>query len=345
VSCTLSTHRPRDLVQIAVNPRRTPVGATLANRCRVHQRFILGLILAVVLSASFALPAFAQTQPPPPFCPREGNRVVVDAYEHENYGAVVGDGRSVIVSMEATEVHRPGSPDAFVVDAAGVRHDAQLVGTNRKARASLLRVATPLSASPQQATAAASDRCIFREDRDAAAIATQIESPTNEAPFRRSWIGYGGAALAVEFAPNGGGWFGPTLSVGTRYRDILQLRVDASVFMLASVNKTPEDDCSEPPCAPVGGRVVLTHTVGPRLAIGGRALTLAFTPSVGWSLGGQSVLDRFTPRFDARSPNLWQAFTFGGAMSYGLGELRVLARWPSQGMPQPTIDIAFGAFL
>jgi hypothetical protein len=74
--------------------------------------------------------------------------VRVDAYEHSSLGAVIGDGRLVLVPFETIEVARPGFPHAIVTDANGTRHDAGVAATDRASGLALLAVEHPLTATP-----------------------------------------------------------------------------------------------------------------------------------------------------------------------------------------------------
>jgi hypothetical protein len=105
-------------------------------------------VLVIVL-VSFLLPASALAHDVPKLPAHVQSAVVrVDAYEHSTLGAVIGDGRLVLVPFEAIEVARPGFPHAFVIDANGVRHGAGVAATDREAGLALLAVEHPLTTTP-----------------------------------------------------------------------------------------------------------------------------------------------------------------------------------------------------
>jgi hypothetical protein len=113
---------------------------------------LFSLLAAVAAFVAFVFsptPADAHEVPPVPAAAGVTSAVVrIDAYEHESRGAVVGDGHLVLVPFAAIEVARPGGPHAIVTDAKGIRHDAEIVATERYAGLALLAVEAVLTATP-----------------------------------------------------------------------------------------------------------------------------------------------------------------------------------------------------
>ena len=99
----------------------------------------------ILFFAILLVPARASAEPPDDTL---GAIVHIDAYEHFALGAVVGDGRDVLVPLAAVEVDRPGAPDAMVIDRSGVRFSASLVATDRVSGLALLRAATAFDVEP-----------------------------------------------------------------------------------------------------------------------------------------------------------------------------------------------------
>jgi hypothetical protein len=83
---------------------------------------------------------------------------------------------------------------------------------------------------------------------DARAVDALFARRPNAPEARRPLIPYAGLAVDVETARAGRTWGGFQLAVGTRYRDLLELRVDAAALIFG-----PSDDCNchaEGPNAP-----------------------------------------------------------------------------------------------
>jgi len=341
---------------------------------------VVVVVMMVVSPLAAAEPAASGNAPPAWVASAV---VQVDAYEHRSWGAVVGDGRSVVVPFAAIEVDRPGWPDAIVIDSNGARLDAWIVATDRKAGLALLGVgrvitATPLRPIARVLAAGAPVGVSFedgapivdeqgrlvaimgvsgfseRKPHDVIDALARMLTPatdtagTQPAPprERRRWIFYGGGSFNTDVATKGGVWFGGTASIGARWRDLIELRLDAqTTFLLPSAKHR---ECGEPPCF-AGGRGVLTPSIGTRIRLGGlggsREQSIALTPSIGYALGAQvAYRDSGAPVFDVESPSTWGLLAPGVALSIGLFEAHVRVRLPRGEVTAPTFELALAGF-
>ncbi|MBX3188254.1 MAG: hypothetical protein KF819_14635 [Labilithrix sp.] len=146
---------------------------------------------------------------------------------------------------------------------------------------------------------------------------------------RRSWIFYGGTSAQLNFARDGGLWFGATLSFAARYRDQLDLRLDAGVAALVPVSSRKTDG----PCPCYAGvRAFATPSVGYRVVVGdlgSRGFPIALTPSIGVAMGAQDVIrDNGATAFDDAAPRAWARAAPGLSLAIWVFELRARLRSP-----------------
>lgn len=152
---------------------------------------------------------------------------------------------------------------------------------------------------------------------------------TDDRAGRRSVIFYGGfPVMQFETARRGGGWWGGSGSIATRYRDLLQARLDLGLTFLVR-RDTFEDACGSPPCFH-GVRVAATPSLGLRLRLGSLGHAehpIAFTPSIGWAFVAQEVFAS-APAFDREAPKTFSTFAPGLSFSASLLEVGVRVRVP-----------------
>lgn len=178
---------------------------------------------------------------------------------------------------------------------------------------------------------------------DAAASNRQPE----QAAARRSFIYYGGITIAqAEFATSGGLWWGGRGSFATRYRDLLEGRLDLGFTLLTGKPRTG-NACAEPPCSE-GIRGSLTPSFGLHLRLGSFAhdyeSPIVLTPSIGWAFVAQYVQKSSrTVAFDEKSPGFFHTFAPGIAFSISYFELAFRMRMPRDEVRSATYELSFGA--
>lgn len=159
-------------------------------------------------------------------------------------------------------------------------------------------------------------------------------------------VGYWGFGPRFDTALVGGLWWGVTGSVGVRWLDRLDFRLDSVGSLLVPSSKKRE--CGEPPCA-AGIRGLLSPSIGHRIPIGTIGVhersRVALTPSIGLAFGVQRVAESGAAAFDAKTPSSWILLEPGLALSIGGAEFRSHVRIPRGAIQDPMFDIAFGAAL
>jgi len=316
---------------------------------------------------------------PPPWVRRAV--VTVDAYEHTSRGIAIDRGRRILVPFRAVEVDRPGKLrvtdiegrelDARVV---GTDRASSLAVLEVEAPITITLAYRPeppvgpgfygLSHGEWKAYSLTEPfdegSPIVNEDgvlvsmlgvrstmdgtRDAVDLdkgLPRVLAP-NASRVRRPWIFYGGASMQVDTARDGGVWWGGGFTLGVRYRDLIEARVDHEITYLFP--KASAHECSEPPCF-AGMRGVLTPSIGPRIVIPSPlpiSAPLAITPSLGYAFGVQYASPGESPAFDAKAKNAWAHFAPGVTFSWGPGEFRFRIRRDGD---SPTVEMAIGFLL
>ncbi len=158
------------------------------------------------------------------------------------------------------------------------------------------------------------------------------------------WVVYGGISEQIDFAPVGGVWFGGSVSVGVRWRELIELRAEHELTFLARTAEG-KPECVEPPCLS-GMRGTFTPSVGPRIHLGGsKKMPFALTPSIGFALGAQLVYrEPGAPIFDVETPTTWGLLAPGVTFASGLFDFRTRVRMPRGEIRSPTFELAFGAY-
>lgn len=148
--------------------------------------------------------------------------------------------------------------------------------------------------------------------------------------------------MQVDFAGKGGVWWGGSFSLGVRWRDLVEARVDNELSFLLPTAKHPE--CVEPPCF-AGGRGVVTPSFGPRIALSRPGPgALAITPSLGYAFGAQFAgREAGAPIFDADTRPTWARIAPGVAFQVGAFDMRFRARLARGADPldAPMYELAF----